>query len=105
MAARIKKSKTGNFRAGTTRCIYCTGTDDCPVQAMAAYLALNELHGATAPRCSPPLFVRSNGSWLTRPWLPGRPKDSLRAGGGEGFAKYSSHPCRAGGACSMLAAG
>ena len=105
MTLRIKKSKTDKFRAGTTRRIYCTGTDDCPVQAMAAYLALNEQHGITVPHRSSPLFVRSNGSWLTRGWFSDRLKDSLRAGGEEDFAKFSSHSCRAGGACSMLAAG
>lgn len=104
MTVRIKKSKTDNFRAGSTRRLYCTSTEDCPVRAMEAYLAMVKAAGKV-PHQSSPLFFRSNGSWLTRGWFSDRLKESLKAGGETDFAKFSSHSCRAGGACSMLAAG
>jgi hypothetical protein len=104
MTVRIKKSKTDNFRSGSTRRLYCTGTEDCPVRAMEAYLKMVRDAGKE-PHRSSPLFFRSNGSWLTRAWFSDQLKDSLRAGGELDFAKFSSHSCRAGGACSMLAAG
>ena len=104
MTVRIKSSKTDNFRAGSTRRLYCTGTEDCPVRAMEAYLQMVEDAGRVPHRNSP-LFFRHNGSWLTRGWFSDHLKASLREGGEEDFAKFSSHSCRAGGACSMLAAG
>ena len=61
MTVRIKKSKTDNFRAGTTRRIYCTSTDDCPVRAMKAYFDMVSAAGRV-PHRSSPLFFRHSGS-------------------------------------------
>ena len=93
----IKASKTDPFRQGV--CIYLGRTDNqlCPVAALLAYLAVR----GNRPG---PLFVFSNGQYLTRAALVREIRKALGAAGICGDT-YSGHSFRIGVATTAAAAG
>jgi hypothetical protein len=99
----LKAHKTDVFRDGSMRRIYATGTRDGPVKWLARYCAARVQKFGTVHR-NGPFFVRSNGSWLTRSWFTDHLRLALELAGLDS-ASTSSHSCRAGGACSLLAHG
>ena len=55
----LKQSKTDPFRHGVDIFLGRTNTDLCPVSALLAFMAVR-------PKCPGPLFVYSDGTFLTR---------------------------------------
>ena len=94
----LRTSKTDVFRRATTIRVFATGSSDCPVQAMATWMAIRRA-GRNAP-----LFQRRKGRNLTRQRLTHVLRNTLERLGFEGKA-YASHSLRAGGAVSLAAAG
>ena len=97
MRVRLKQSKTDPFRQGVDIFLGTTKTSLCPVMAMLAYLALRG-------RSAGPLFIRSNGSPLTRSHLVDSVKSALRQCGIDP-AKYNGHSFRIGAATTAAACG
>lgn len=99
----LKDSKTDVFRDGSLRRIYATGTIDCPVTHLHRYrMARIDTFGE--PHINEPFFVRSDGKWMTRDWFTTHLREAMLMAGLKA-SDTSSHSCRAGGACSLLAAG
>ena len=99
----LKDSKTDVFRDGSVRRLHATGTLDCPVAALDAYRVARLLRFGSVQR-NEPFFIRADGKWLTREWFTDHLRFGLRLAGLKADAT-SSHSCRAGGACSLLASG
>ena len=99
----LKDSKTDIFRDGSLRRVYATGTTDCPVRWMVKYMEMRVRAFGPVQR-SQPFFVRHDGKWATKDWFALHLRMALTLGGLDASAT-SSHSCRAGGACSLLAGG
>ena len=99
----LKDSKTDVFRDGSLRRVYATGTTDCPVKWMVWYRE-SRVRAFGPVQRSEPLFVRHDQKWVTKDWFSLHLRMSLTIGGLDASAT-SSHSCRAGGACSLLAGG
>lgn len=97
MRVTLKQSKTDPFRQGVDIFLGATGTSLCPVMAMVAYLAIRE-------KSAGPLFVRGNGSPLTRAFLVESLKGALRQCGVDP-TKYNGHSFRIGAATTAAACG
>ena len=78
----IKQSKTDSFRRGVDLFVGRTGTDICPVLAM-----LNLLLRGMAPV---PVFIRKDGTFITRQTFLLAVRKALEAAGIEQF-KYCRH--------------
>ena len=97
MRVTLKQSKTDPFRQGVDIFLGATKNPLCPVMAMLAYLAIR---GSAAG----PLFIRSNGSPLTRSFLVDSLKTALSQCGIDP-AKYNGHSFRIGAATTAAACG
>ena len=73
LAMTLKQSKTDPFRMGVTIFLGRTGNLLCPVVAVLAYLAIR-------PQSPGPLFIFSDGSYLTRDPAGGPPSRWFAAG-------------------------
>lgn len=93
----IKQSKTDPFRHGVQLYLGKTGKDICPVMAILPYLALR---GASAG----PLFILSDGSFLTRKKFAALVLNTLKQAGVED-AQYNTHSFRIGAATTAKDAG
>ena len=93
----IKQSKTDPFRHGVQLYLGKTGKDICPVMAILPYLALR---GASAG----PLFILSDGSFLTRKKFAALVLNTLKQVGVED-AQYNTHSFRIGAATTVKDAG
>jgi len=91
---KIKASKTDPFRAGVIiRLAAIRGHKLCPVAAMRSYLDFRSLH-------SGPLFILSNGQYLTRRFVTAFLDLTL-----PGVPNINTHSFRIGGASAALSAG
>ena len=93
----LTNSKTDVFGTGVTLVIGHTGGSICPVAALLAYLAVR----SSAPG---PLFIRENGSPLTRVYLVAAVRSALSQAG-INVQGYSGHSFRIGAASAAAAAG
>jgi hypothetical protein len=96
----VRCSKVDPFRRSATLRLFPTGTAECPVAAMARYLAATA--GADP---AGPLFIRADGSFLTRARLGQRLTAVLRRVGYKGAHLFTTHSFRQGGAVSAACAG
>ena len=87
----IKVSKTDPFRVGAVIRLGYTGTSVCPVSALVAYLSVR-------PSVSGPLFVFSNGRYLTR-----RHVSAVLCGALGTSVSVNTHSLRIGGATALAA--
>jgi len=94
----LRASKTDVFRRSATIRIFASGGGDCPVAAMANWVAIRKTDRHQ------PLFQRKDGRNLTRQRLTAVLRSTLEFLGHEGKA-FASHSLRAGGAVSLAAAG
>ena len=100
MVFRCVASKCDVFRETVDIVVHTTGTDDCPVLAMAEYLATRpKVLGSNSP-----LFVHQDGTYVTRGRLVSAMQQLLSECGYSQTA-YSTHSLRIGGCCSLAAAG
>ena len=97
MRVTLKQSKTDPFRQGVYIFLGTTKTSLCSVMAMLAYLAL-------CGRSAGLMFMRSNGSPLTRSHLVDFIKSALSQCGIDP-AKYNGHSFRIGAATMAAACG
>ena len=93
MLLRIKGSKTDPFREETTIRLAATYNNLCPVAAVIAYLSLSK-------NSQGPLFIRSDGRFLTRKAIVCLLHLAL-----PGVTHINSHSFRIGGASAALTAG
>lgn len=87
----LKSSKTDPFRQGVDIVIGRTSDDLCPVQAIGDYL---RMRGA----CSGPLFVRQDGTALTKTSFVKEIREALSTLGYSDSNQFSGHSFRAGAA-------
>ena len=86
----IKQSKTDPFRVGCKLCLGKTGKDICPISAILPYLALRGAsHG--------PLFIKDNGTYLTRQHFAALLSETLQRAGVNSTG-YNTHSFRIGAA-------
>ena len=96
MLVSIKQSKTDPFRKGCTLTIARSTTSICSVMAIRDYLL------QCKPAATGPLFIFTNGKWLSRSSL----KKELRLQGcGLPADHYFTHSFRIGAATTAAAAG
>ena len=94
---RIKQSKTDPFRQGVDIFLGRTGTSIRPVQAIVRYIAVRS-------QSPGPLFIRSDGSPLTRGFLVSQMQAVLRSIGLD-ESKYNGHSFRIGAAATAAQMG
>jgi site-specific recombinase XerC len=99
MEVEIKASKTDCFREGITLKVYANGDRTCPVAAMARWLRVRASSGHDQP-----LFVLSDGTFLTRARLQRVLKLGIKAAGYDP-KHWSTHSLRIGGASTLAAQG
>ena len=93
----IKQSKTDPFRIGVKLCLARTHSVVCPVKAILPYLAIR----GSSPG---PLFIFSDGSYLTRPRFKALLSATLTQAGLDD-SNYNTHSFRIGAATSAKSAG
>ena len=96
-AVTLKQSKTDPFRMGVTIFLGRTGNLLCPVAAVLAYLAIR-------PQSPGPLFIFSDGSYLTRDRLVAHLRAGLQQAGVDA-SRFSGHSFRIGAATMAAQAG
>ena len=94
---KIKQSKTDPFRQGVDIYLGRTGKDICPIQAIVPYLIIR---GAQPD----PLFVFSDGSYLTRQRFASLITSTLQRAG-INDKQYNTHSFRIGAATTAKEAG
>ena len=97
MTIRLRRHKTDQSGRGTTIVIGRTGDDLCPVAAVLAFMVIR-------PNTPGPLFVRADGSPLSRDFLVRSVQTALAAAGMD-TAGYSGHSFRIGAATAAAQAG
>ena len=94
----LKGSKTDPFRKGVNIIIGRTGDRLCPVEALFKFLMLRGNKDG-------PLFLREDGSPLTKPLFIQKVRDALKSAGYHDVDKYAGHSFRAGAATTAAAMG
>ena len=93
----LKQSKTDPFRHGVDIFLGRTNTDLCPVSALLAFMAVR-------PKCPGPLFVYSDGTFLTRDKLVTAMRNALQSAGIDS-TYFTGHSFRIGAATTAARAG
>ena len=93
----LKQSKTDPFRQGVQICLGKTDKDICPINALLPYLAIR---GARPG----PLFIQTDGAYLTRQHFSSLLTSTLHSAGIED-KRYTTHSFRIGAATSAKEAG
>lgn len=93
----LRRHKTDQYGTGTTIVIGRTGDSLCPVAAILTYLAIR----SSVPG---PLFIKEDGSPLTRSFLVTAVREAL-SGVGFDVSAYSGHSFRIGAASAAAQAG
>lgn len=93
----IKQSKTDPFRVGCKVCLGKTGGDICPISAILPYLAIRGSGYG-------PLFIKQNGTYLTRRQFADLLSETLQEAGVDNTG-YNTHSFRIGAATTAKANG